>query len=108
MAKVNASVELASIHIYLMILGLNPTEIVEIMTSPIVEEIVYQLKDDIFTKDYSNTVSSIIKDLKNKYGKMPEILSMVQNFESIYSGAQELKRLAKLLSINQKTKANIE
>ena len=48
MAKVNATVELASMHIYLMILGLTPEEISEIMTSPVIDEVIKRLEKNIF------------------------------------------------------------
>ena len=109
MAKVNASVELASMHIYLMILGFTPTEMVDIMTSPVVEDVISKMKDDIFTKNSTSIVPFVITDLKqNEYKGNPEKLKDLEAFETIYSGAQEVKKLAKLLGVNQKTSANIQ
>ena len=109
MAKVNASVQLASMHIYLMILGFTPKEIVDIMTSDIVVEVINGLNDDIFSKNYGNIVPVVIENIKRKIN--PEDTVKIENldaFEKIYNGSQEIKQLAKLLGINQKTSANIQ
>lgn len=108
MAKVNASAELASMHIYLMILGLTPTNIVNIMTSPIVEEVVNNMKDDIFTSDSVKLVPTIISNLRKQYKGDAIMLENIKGFNSIYSGAQEIKQLAKLLGSNQKISANMQ
>lgn len=110
MAKLNASVELASVHIYLMILGLTPKEIVNVMTSPIVTEIVNLLDDDIFTKEDAPSVFKAIGILSGKYIKSKNnyMLTELESFKSMFNGAQELKHLAKLLGVNQKTSAKIQ
>ena len=110
MAKLNASVELASMHIYLMVLGLTPKEIVNIMTSPIVSEVVNLLNDDIFVNEDSPSVFKAISALKKKYSDPlnEHMLAELESFKSIFNGAQELKHLAKLLGANQKTSAKIQ
>jgi len=110
MAKVNASVELAAMHIYLMTLGFEPEEIVDIMTSEIVEDVLKNLKDDIFTKNNVNIVPVILQKLKKQYDdeKNPIKLENLDAFTKIYLGAQEITKLARILGVNQKTSANIE
>ena len=44
MAQVNANAELASMHIYLMILGFTPEQVVEIMTSDVVTQVLTELE----------------------------------------------------------------
>ena len=103
MAKVNASVELASMHIYLMILGFTPEEIVDIMTSNVAQKVIEELQDDIFKKDTTNIVPIIVGRLLEKDPDNEDLKA----FSAIYEGAQEIKILAKLLGANQKTSANI-
>jgi len=107
MAKVNANVELASMHIYLMVLGLTPVQIVDIMTSPAAELVVNKLQTNIFYSDKISIPGVVIDDLiKNTDDK--QLLSDLIGFKQIFNGAQEIKSLAKLLGVNQKTSANIE
>ena len=108
MAKVNASVELASMHIYLAILGLSAKEIVDIMTSPVAELIINKMSDDIFIDNYTKQIPSVISTLRKDNKNDIALTNELVNFQKIFEGAQEVKYLAKLLSVNQKTSAKIE
>ena len=106
MAKINATSELSSMHIYLMILGLTPDEIADIMTSPVMEEVVEQLETNVFFSQdstYPNLVFNKIIDSATD----PVTLQNAKDLKSIYDGAQEVKLLASILAANQKTSANI-
>lgn len=48
MAKINATVELASMHIYMLTLGFTPDQISEIMTCDVIENILKRLETNIF------------------------------------------------------------
>ena len=127
MAKVNASPDLASMHIYLMILGFTKEEIVELMTSDVIEDIVAKLDTNIFFTDSLPRVDAILRNLKttNKYTVTEEKegedeldryarrvaktrLQNLNTIEEIYKGAQEIKFLSSILGVNQKTSANTE
>lgn len=108
MAKVNANVELASMHIYLMILGLTPVQIVKIMTSDAAELVVSKLTSNMFFNPDRPIVNLIIDDLIAKSDKNSQIGKDLVEFKKIFNGAQEIKSLAKLLGVNQKTSANTE
>lgn len=119
MAKVNASVELASMHVYLMILGFTEEQIVEIMTSEVVEDIVDKLETNVFFAKSPPKLATIFADLRksDKYNlagseevkqKKFKGTQNLNTIESIYQGAQEIKLLASILGANQKTSANTE
>lgn len=106
MAKINANVELASMHIYLLILGFTPNQIANIMTSDVVEEIIEGLEVNIFFSDHTPKVNMIIGTLIDKYKKDPVKSMNLKSIQDIFQGAQETKILARMLSANQKTSAN--
>lgn len=110
MAKVNANAELASMHIYLLILGFTPAQVVEIMTQPLVERIVEQLETNIFFQKDSPLVNMIIDSELGKaiQAKDEVAITNASSLKNIFQGAQEIKFLAKILGANQKTSANIE
>lgn len=116
MAKVNASAELASMHIYMMILGFTPDEIVDMMTSNFAQSIIDKLSTDIFTDTEVSFPGKIIGDNLAELSESVEkgdIESFneyenAKSFKKIYEGAQELKQLAKMLGVNQKTSANMQ
>lgn len=108
MAKVNANVELASMHIYLLILGFTPNQVAEIMTQPIIDEVIEGLEVNMFFDNSSPKVNIILGNLASKYKDDAAKLQNVKTLQDIYQGAQEVKLLAKLLGANQKTSANTE
>lgn len=108
MAKVNANAELASMHIYLLILGFTPNQVAEIMTQPIIDEVIEGLEVNMFFDNSSPKVNIILSNLASKYKDDAVKLQNVKTLQDIYQGAQEVKLLAKLLGANQKTSANTE
>ena len=100
LAKLNAGLELASMHVYLTILGFSPKEIVGYMTGPIASAVSDRLKGNMFV-DSSKTVDMVLKNLKS------EKLEGIDQFEDIYNSAQELRYFTNLLSINQGVKSDI-
>ena len=106
MAKINANVELASMHIYLLILGFTPNQIAEIMTSDVVEELIEGLEVNLFFNNITPKVNVVLGNLIKKYKDDPIKLTNITSIRDIYHGAQEVKLLSKLLSANQKTSAN--
>lgn len=108
MAKINANVELASMHIYLMILGFKPSEIAEIMTSDIMDEVVDALEVNSFFSDKKPLVAVIFNKLIKETKDNPTRLQNLKTLQEIFEGAQEVKLLSGFLSSNQKTSANIQ
>jgi uncharacterized membrane protein len=112
MAKINASVELASMHLYMLSLGITPDQVVEFMSSKIGNTIVKRLEKNQFIDSTPNYVNSILSSITaeaneegSDYTENDKIT--LNSFKQIYAGAQEFKTLASILKINQKTSANI-
>jgi len=109
MAKINANVELASMHIYLMILGFTPTQVANIMTNDVMEDVIDALEVNAFFNPKKPVVATIFTKLIKEYGdENPEKVQNAKTLKEIFQGAQEVKVLAKFLSVNQKTSANIQ
>ena len=96
MAQVNATEELASMHIYLMILGFNANQVVEIMTSDTMKAVIKQLNVNMLQPNSKKAmVSSILSDLASSVDKDSSDLVNIKTMIDIYQAAQELKTLAK-------------
>lgn len=110
MAKINASVELASMHIYLMTLGFTPNQIAEIMTSDVIDDVLSKLETNIFFDTKTKKVGMIFEELAegDEYKKDPNKMQNLKTLSDIYQGAQEMKIFSRLLSANQKRSANTE
>jgi len=105
MAKINAVVELAGMHLYMFSLGYNEDEVAIFMNSKLGLYISKNLK----TSMYDNLDRIYISDLIQKYKEtiVDEVeLLEADTFKDIYNGAQEFKILASILGVNQKTSAN--
>lgn len=105
MAKINASVELASMHAYMVTMGFNLDDIVEFMTSDAAQLIINSSQDNIYKDDYPKNILKEIQKLK-KQKHSPEIASQLHAFEQIYKDSKEFSALTGLLGINQKRKAD--
>jgi hypothetical protein len=108
MAKINANVELASMHIYLLILGLTPEQIVNIMVSPVIERVIQKLETNLFYDSKVPMVNVILDAIINDKKEDGETVQNAKSLRDIYNGAQEIKFLARILGVNQKASANIE
>ena len=100
LAKLNAGLEMASMHVYLTIMGFTPEEIVSYMTSPMVNDIAKNLKSNIFTGK-ETTIAKVIGQL------VKDELPGIEEFNNIYQSAQELRHFTNQLSINQGVKSDI-
>lgn len=108
MAKVNASTDLAAMHIYLMIIGLNIDQVVEIMTSSVMGDIVKGMESNIFENTDKQSFYRVVDILKNKYKRAGDMDSAnnLDTYSNIYRSAQEITILSRMLGINQKRAAN--
>ncbi len=105
MSKINAVVELASMHLYLMSLGYGIKDVALYMNSPIGKYISNNIRGNIFKSSKSVYVDALLtKYLQENEGQEEE----VKQFREIYEGAQEFKFLAQILKVNQKTAANVD
>ena len=106
MAKLNANTDLAAMHIYLMMLGFTPEQLVEIMTSDIIEELVEKLEVNMFYEDSKNPEMILGKMLSNE--KDPLRRADIQTYIDIFQGGKEITILSRFLAANQRTAANID
>lgn len=106
MARINATPDLFSMHLYLAVLGLDMEQIVELMTSDIAEEVARLSEHNLFTDKRKNSMGKIFYDLSMKYSKNSLMLNNLKVFKDIYYSSKEFSALAGLLGINQKRKAN--
>lgn len=113
MAKINATADLASMHIYMLALGFTPNQIAEIMTIDVVDDIIEKLEINIFFDNESPKINVILGKLATEYSEqgLEETDSKVINLKmikDIYQGGQEMKLLSNLLGVNQRVSANVE
>ena len=107
MAKLNANVELASMHLYMLSLGMSSAQVAVFMNSRIAKEVVKRLESNMFVSNESNLVSSILSGLYKDESIAKNHKDELNTFKDIYEGAQEFKILAKIFKVNQKTSANV-
>jgi len=113
LAKINAGIEFAGMHIYLLILGVSPDEVTKFMTSPEAMELKRKTENNIFITNgrpvsrINMIRASIDKNIKalpiNEYRS-----NFFVNFFNIFMDSQELITLGSFLSVNQGSKANEE
>lgn len=113
MAKVNASTELASMHVYLLTLGFTPDQVAEIMTDSVVEDIIEKLETNIFFDANIPRVNIIMGTLAKEYKasglkETDAKLINLKMLKEIYQGAQEMRVLSSIFAVNQKVPANTE
>ena len=97
LAKLNAGIQLAAVHVYMTILGLSPEIISDyMMTSPEVLDIKSKLNANIFI-GYKSSVDKIVEKTPAKY----------PTFIPILRGARELRSLNSFLKLNQGTKSDV-
>lgn len=117
LAKINAGIDFAGMHIYMIILGVDPVDVTKFMTSNEAWTIKESLTSDIFSDEGKSV--SIIKKLNKLASDRITILKKennlaaiasdpIINFYKIYSDAQELVSLGSYLKVNQGSKATEE
>jgi len=98
LADINAGVELASMHIYLLIMGYSNAEVLEFMTSDIVSSIKNYLKESIFEKGIDFGPESKIMGLTPEVLGLPndeKLLTGEKNklIETFYNSFSEIKEI---------------
>lgn len=104
LAKMNASIDLACIHLFLVVMGYNPKEIVTFTTSPVFKRVINALNKSALLGE-KVSVRNAIKFVKSQHLTTEEAYQLEQ-MEYIYNCAQEMSKIAKLAGINQGVKVD--
>lgn len=111
MAKINAVVDLASMHIYMLLLGYDANEISTYMNSPIGKHVAEGLEINLFNTKDKPTINDVMLSFRTaQKGLIPEkeINETVNTFMDVYNGSKEITSLASIFKINTSLKANSE
>lgn len=109
LAKLNAGMDFAGMHIYLTILGFSVKQITDFMTHPAINEIAKNLSSDRFRNKPANKWEVIPKILKEfKFNNEIEKDIFIKQFNNISSGAEELQNANKFLGLNQGIKTSMD
>jgi len=106
MAKINATVELASMHMYLISLGYSMNDVSTYMNSPLGKYVAKYATGNVFESHKDVFIPTIIDAYKKENPTVTD--SEISQFKDIYSGAQEFRVLSSILKVNQKVSANID
>lgn len=108
MAKINATPDLFSMHLYMAVLGMDMDQIVEIMTSDVANDVVKRTENNLFVNKHNKGIAKIFTELHDGYTKrgQTEQAHNILVFKQIYESSKEFSSLAGLLGINQKRKTN--
>ena len=114
LAKMNATIQLASMHIYLAAMGFSADDIIAYTTSPIFSKLASMLKADPYLglegridKNVWEELETWVNSDNKETGKKNSTQKEYDQLRQIYNSAKELKRLASLLGINQGVKNDI-
>lgn len=118
LAKMNANLDLASMHVYLTILGVDPSIIVKYTTTKLFKQMAATINPDILTTDHYNgsrtpnftLLSQMAQDADSDKlrGSGEWTKEDVEQLKEIYYASKELKDLASILGINQGLTAKID
>ena len=106
MSKINASPTLASMPIFLYIMGFDAETMVEIMTSDPMVSLVQSLESNLFSENKQDSIYKIFENMRIKYSTDAINSGNVDAIIKIYHASKEISSLASLLGVNQSRKAN--
>lgn len=110
LAKMNASIDLACIHIFLVVMGYSPQEIIEFTTGKAFTSIVKELQKSALSSKKLNVKDAIAKSIKDIESQNTEESNQkvkdLLNIQYIYDCAQEMSTIAKIAGINQGVKVD--
>lgn len=107
MAKINANSQLASMHVHMMILGFTLDQIVEIMTSDVMNEVVSKLESNIYESEPYKSVDTAFENMIKEYEATEDPrITTLQSLYNIYQDSRETTALSGILGVNQKRKAD--
>lgn len=105
LAKMNASIDLACMHLFLVVMGYNPKEIISFTTSPAFNKVVDVLNNSVLAGTKLD-VRSAIQLVKSRGDITDEERYSLNQMLFIYNCAQEMSKVAKLAGINQGVKVD--
>lgn len=105
LAKMNASIDLACMHLFLVVMGYNPKEIISFTTSPAFNKVVDVLNNSVLASTKLD-VRSAIQLVKSREDITDEEKYSLDQMLFIYNCAQEMSKVAKLAGINQGVKVD--
>lgn len=107
MAKINAVVSLASMHLYMMALGFTSTDISLYMNSDLAKYVSNNIENNTFeTAEGEDRVPDLVKSyferpgIEAMYDSIEEAEKIKSTFLDIYDGAQEFKMLSSIFAVN--------
>lgn len=104
MSKIQATPELAAMHVYMMTLGFTAGEIAEYMNKPIAKYVYDQLASSNIYDGSKKYIDTILSDY-NKINSHAD--REVETFRDIYQGGQELSTLSNIFGVNRKMPADM-
>lgn len=104
LAKMNASIDLACMHLFLVVMGYNPQEIITFTTSPVFNKVVKALNNSAISGNKIKVRDAI--ELVRKEPLSQEERYQLEQMRFIYDCAQEMSKIAKLAAINQGVKVD--
>lgn len=107
LAKINAGVEFAGMHIYMIMMGIDPENITKFMTSNVGLKAKNLIKSNIFQSSYKKSVQNEVSSLPSAFTDKEDIKA-AETFKQIYNDSQELTTLGRLFKANQGSKASQE
>lgn len=107
LGKMNASINLACMHLLLVVMGYTAEEVIKITTSPEFKELTDAIAGSSFITE-DTRVSNILDNLIYKYKKVGQAAKAkkFQDFKYLYDCAQEMSSIAKLAAVNQGAKVD--
>ena len=103
--KIKAGLNVASIHVYLTIMGVNPKDIVAYTQSPIWNKVTELLNANVFDASTGRFTNETWSQLK-AWAYSNNYKEDYDQFEQLYNCAQEITNLARIFGINQGVKAD--
>lgn len=106
LAKINAGIDFASMHIYLAILGVDTETVAKFMTNPNAFNIKKKLTRDFFSTNFDASIAKKLSRIKPKESDIDS--EYFSEFIKVFNYATELISLGSLFKVNQGSKATQE
>ena len=102
LAKLNAGMDFAGMHIYLTVMGFSVKDITDFMTHPAINEIAKKLSSNRFTGNAPKKYKVVADVLKAyNFDENTNKDAFIKQFNSISQGADELKNMNIFLGLNK-------
>ena len=108
LAKLRASLNLASMHCYLAMFGVPFADIVAYTTSPIFNDLYELTKANGYTNSDGNVNNKVWRALMLNAQSGKYTVDEVQQLKRLYNLAQELRQFTSVLGVNQGLKSGVE